>query len=75
VIGVEVEQTQKSRRRLASIVRELQEDYKAVWYFVTDSALEPVRETIAKVEGTTDPGDWRTFVIYRLADALTQPDD
>ena len=72
VIGVEVEQTQKSRRRLASIVRELREDYEAVWYFVADTAMEAVRDEIAKLEGTTNQNEWEIFVIYPLADAAVQ---
>lgn len=70
VIAIEVEQTQKSKRRLASIVRELEQDYAAVWYFVTDKALEAVREAITRVEGAGD--QWGTFRIYPLSDALTK---
>lgn len=70
VIGIEVEQTQKSKRRLAAIVHELQEDYKVVWYFASERALEAVREAVARVEGNTDPERWRTFVLYPLGDAL-----
>ena len=72
VIGVEVEQTQKSRRRLASIVRELREDYEAVWYFVAGTAMEAVQDEIAKLEGATNQNEWETFVIYPLADAAVQ---
>ena len=72
VIGVEVEQTQKSKRRLASIVRELQQDYEAVWYFVADPAMEAVREAISRIEGTDNQDKWRNFIIYPLADALKQ---
>ena len=72
VIGVEVEQTQKSRRRLASIVRELRRDYSAVWYFVADAALEAVRDEIARLEGSADQAAWETFVIYPLAKAAAQ---
>ena len=67
---MEVEQTQKSKRRLASIVRELQQDYEAVWYFVADQAMEAVREAIERIEGTEDQEAWDNFVIYPLADAL-----
>lgn len=74
VIAVEVEQTQKSKRRLASIVRELQQDYEAVWYFVADKPMEAVREAISRVEGTDDQEAWRTFVIYPLANALARID-
>ena len=74
VIGVEVEQTQKSKRRLASIVRELQQDYEAVWYFVADPAMDAVREAISRIEGTDNQGTWRSFIIYPLADALKQTD-
>ena len=74
VIGVEVEQTQKSQRRLASIVRELQQDYEAVWYFVADKPMEAVREAISRVEGTDHQDAWRTFVIYPLSNALTRID-
>lgn len=70
VIGVEVEQTQKSRRRLGSIVNELAEDYEAVWYFVAETAGPAIHETIAKREGTRDPDRWQTFVIYPLEDTL-----
>ncbi len=70
VIGVEVEQTQKSRRRLESILKELQADYEAVWYFVADTAGPAVREAIAKREGTANADAWQTFVIYSLTGAV-----
>lgn len=69
LIGIEVEQTQKSRRRLDSILKELQSDYEAVWYFVADTAGPAVREAIVKCEGTANPNAWRTFVIYSLVEA------
>ena len=72
VIGVEVEQTQKSKRRLASIVRELEQDYEAVWYFVAAPAMEAVREAISRIEGADKQDKWRNFIIYPLADALKQ---
>ena len=70
VIGIEVEQTQKSKRDLASIVRELRQDYEVTWYFVHEKAREAVREAISRVEGTDDLDKWRSFVIYPLDDAL-----
>jgi len=74
VIGIEVEQTQKTKRRLASILYELQEDYVAVWYFVAEVALGAVEEMISKREGTDDQKDWRTFVIYPMSHILSKID-
>lgn len=60
-IAVEVELTQKSARRLRSVLQELKRDYKAVWYFLADECYEPVSKMIAGVAGHE-----RTFQVYRL---------
>lgn len=70
LIAIEVEHTQKSRRRMNSIVQELKRDYEAVWYFVSDQANTVVREAIARVEGSRREGDWNTFVVYPIVQAL-----
>ena len=74
VVAIEVEQTAKNKHRMASIVRELQQDYEAVWYFVSDKAMTVVRDEIAKLEGTDDQDEWETFVLYLLSDAASQTD-
>lgn len=61
-IAVEVELTQKSRPRLISILRELQRDYEAVWYFAAEECYSAVKSAIESV-----PNHEKTFVLYNLA--------
>lgn len=61
-IGVEVELTQKARHKLLPILRELQQDYQAVWYFAADDCLHAVKTAIATL------GERRqAFVTYALS--------
>lgn len=48
--AVEVELTQKARRRAEAIVRELVARYEAVWYFVTPTTRRTVERAVEAVE-------------------------
>lgn len=62
LIGIEVELTQKSSKRLVEIISKLTKQYPAVWYFVND-ATQPVIEKI--IEGKT-----KKIRIYHLSEVI-----
>lgn len=61
-IGVEVELTQKSAKRLARILARLRNQYAAVWYFVTDATAPAVQRARA--------GNTQVFKVYNLKEVL-----
>ncbi len=64
-IAVEVELNRKSQRRLASILKELKREYKAVWYFTDDACQRTVKTAVERI-----PNHQNTFVLYPLADVI-----
>ncbi len=60
LIGVEVERTQKSKKRMNVIMDDLRTQYKFVWYFASESCYKAVERAI---EARTDRS---TFVLYKL---------
>lgn len=66
IIGIEVEISRKSDRRLIAICQELQHDYKYVWYIVNDEC----KSAIERATQIVDPRG-STFVV-RHFDELTK---
>src|SRR5204863_7929133 len=62
-VALEVELTQKTDQRLTETVARLTQQYKGVWYFVTDD----VREAVVKAIGSRT----QSFRVYRFAEVLT----
>lgn len=61
VVGVEVELTQKSWKRMENIITELEEDYEYVWYYVTHETESVVKRAI---EAYAE--DDNTFQVYMI---------
>lgn len=60
--AVEVELNQKRKPRLRSILRELQRDYDAVRYYVSDSSYTAVKNAIQEI-----PNYEETFILKKLS--------
>ncbi len=65
VVGIEVELTQKRKKRLYSILHELKKDYDTVWYFASDESLNAIKNGIARV-----PSHKETFLVYSLSSIM-----
>lgn len=50
LIGIEVELTQKSNRRVEAIIRRLAIQYPAIWYFVNDQTEPVIKRAITQHE-------------------------
>ncbi|MCL4264787.1 MAG: hypothetical protein KJ069_16310 [Anaerolineae bacterium] len=64
-IGIEVELTQKSKKRLARILRTLKREYDVVWYFVADESYTALMTALKQIDR-----QGQVFVVYRLPDLL-----
>lgn len=62
-VALEVELTQKTDQRLIETVARLMQQYKGVWYFVSDD----VRDAVVKAIGSRT----QTFRVYNFAEVLT----
>ncbi|MCO6450064.1 MAG: hypothetical protein J5I90_04675 [Caldilineales bacterium] len=67
-VGVEVELTVKSKKRLRKILQDLAQHYEAVWYFLAADCHRAVAQAVAEM-----PNHAYTFALYELADLM--PDD
>jgi len=68
LVGVEVELTVKSKKRIRKILRNLNENYDAVWYFLEDDCYKAVGKVMQEI-----PDHGHTFALYPLS-KLTQDD-
>ena len=64
-IGIEVELTQKSQRRLSDIVRKLAHQYEQVWYFVNQTTDPVVRTAVGQEREAS-------FYIYNMSSISTE---
>ena len=64
-VAVEVELTQKSTARAASITQELASRYGTVWYFVSPAAKRTIRKAVAEL-GAADQAKFRFYDLPEL---------
>lgn len=67
-IAIEVELTQKTKKSLESIVFELSQDYRMVWYFVSKEAEKGVEQAISELPQSRQ----KYFQIHKLSEVQSQ---